>query len=100
MKSMRSPLEAIFFMTYFDKAGGMPPLCPPPGSTTDCSLSANLEVSSEILKIFISFFLPLRIHHSGLNYLHTCHQTEIWSNCCPWHVKSEYFSTKPMNLLI
>ena len=41
MKSMRLPLAAIFFMTYFDRAGevgGIAPSAPPPGSVTvsDC----------------------------------------------------------------
>ena len=36
MKSMWSPLVAIFFMTYFYRAGGggHGPLGPPPGSAT------------------------------------------------------------------
>ena len=35
MKSMRLPLAAIFFMTYFHRAGGaMAPSAPPPGSAT------------------------------------------------------------------
>ena len=35
MKSMRPPSAAIFFMTYFYRAGGGPwPPWPPPGSAT------------------------------------------------------------------
>ena len=54
MKSMRPPLAAIFFMTYFHRAGGaMAPSAPLPGSATDCcsqlcccvgSTSTNYEI--------------------------------------------------------
>ena len=52
MKSMRPPLAAIFFMTYFHRAGGPWPPRPPPGSATGlcvnlASLFSHASVKAE-----------------------------------------------------
>ena len=44
MKSMRLPLVAIFFMTYFHRAGGVLPPWPPPESATDLQFPYYLDL--------------------------------------------------------
>ena len=51
MKSMRPPLAAIFFMTYFHRAGGHDPLAPPD------PLLATQAAPSEKIQIYISAVL-------------------------------------------